>query len=186
MLNELAKDPLKNVNLQGRTALARKMKYFKNLIKNNHKVLDVGQRNLLTEALENEHKIKIDNTDGDLDSNFTIPSQNYDIIIYSHTIEHQFNPLYTMLQLKDALSNEGKLYVLMPERGKLLWTIGHYHEIDDYRFRLLAKRAEFEIINKRKEKAWRKWTEYLKGIRPLYRLFREFDVIYELKVSDSK
>lgn len=68
----------------------------------------------------------------------------------------------------------------MPERGKLLWTKGHYHEIDDYRFNLLAKRAGLKIIGKTKEKAWRNWTEYIKGIRPFYRLLREFDVIYVL------
>lgn len=73
----------------------------------------------------------------------------------------------------------------MPERGKLLWTKGHYHEIDDYRFKLLTKRVGFTIVSKTKEKAWRKWTEYLKGVRPFYRLFREFDVIYALKISDN-
>jgi SAM-dependent methyltransferase len=181
MLNELAKDPLKNINFQGRNALNRKIKYFRSLISQNSRILDVGQRNLLTEALENEHKIKIDNTSGDLDLEFEIPGQDYDVIIYSHTIEHQFNPLYTMIKLKDALNKSGKLYILMPERGKLLWTEGHYHEIDDYRFKLLAKRAELEILDKTKEKVWRDWKEYFKGIRPFYRFFREYDVIYVLK-----
>ena len=181
MLNELAKDPFKNINFQGQNALKRKLNYFRNLIKEDQHILDVGGRNRLTEALEAEHQVTIDNTSGDLDLQFEIPGTEYDIIIYSHTIEHQFNPLFTLLELKKVLKEDGVLYVLMPERGKLLWTKGHYHEIDDYRFRLLMKQSGLKIINKRKEKAWRHWTEYMRGFRPFYRLFREFDVIYAVK-----
>ena len=103
MLNELAKNPFKNRNFQGQNALKRKLKYFRNLINQNQRVLDVGGRNPLTEALESEHNIKIDNTTGDLDLHFKTPYNNYDIIIYSHTIEHQFNPLFTLLELKNVL-----------------------------------------------------------------------------------
>jgi len=181
MLQELAKDPFKNINFQGQNALKRKLKYFRNLISPDQKILDVGGRNRLTEALEKEHQVKIDNTVGDLDLQFEAPGSDYDLIIYSHTIEHQFNPLFTVLELKKLLSDNGVLYILMPERGKLLWTKGHYHEIDDYRFGLLMKQADMKIISKRKEKAWRHWTEYFRGVRPFYRLFREFDVIYAVK-----
>jgi len=181
MLNVLAQNPFKNINYQGKNALYRKLNYFRNLINQNQLILDVGARNPLTEALELEHKVSIDNTSGDLDIDFNIPGKDYDVIIYSHTIEHQFNPLYTLLELKKILNDNGVLYVLMPERGKLLWTKGHYHEIDDYRFNLLIERSGFEIIKKTREKAWRHWTEYIKGIRPFYRLIREHDVIYALK-----
>lgn len=181
LLKELAKDPTKNLNYQGKSALKRKLKYFGDKIQTSHKILDVGQRNLLTVGLEKEHNVKIDSTSGDLDVDFEIPSKDYDVIIYSHTIEHQFNPLYTLLELKKVLKIEGLLYILLPERGKLLWTPGHYHEIDDYRMKLLFKRSGFIIKDKYKEKAWRSWTEYIKGIRPLYRLFREFDVTYVVK-----
>lgn len=181
MLSELAQNPFKNTNYQGQNALYRKLKYFRKLINQNQRILDVGGRNPLTEALEEEHKIKIDNTSGDLDLDFNIPGNDYDVILYSHTIEHQFNPLYTLVELKKVLNESGVLYVLMPERGKLLWTKGHYHEIDDYRFNLLIKRAGFEIIDMKREKAWRHWTEYIKGIRPFYRLIREHDAIYALK-----
>jgi SAM-dependent methyltransferase len=184
LIDVLTKDPSQNINYQGRTALIRKLKYFSNKVNSSQKILDVGQRNLLTKELEKIHNVKIDNTTGDLDVNFEIPNKDYDIIIYSHTIEHQFNPLYTLLELKKVLKPEGLLYILLPERGKLLWTSGHYHEIDDYRMKLILKRSGFLIKDTHREKAWRHWAEYIKGFRPFYRFFREFDATYVVKKAD--
>ena len=51
-------------------------------------VLDVGEPNLLSSELEEKLDIKIDHTEGDLDFNFYSPKLNYDLIIFSHVIEH--------------------------------------------------------------------------------------------------
>src|SRR5215203_2792250 len=104
-------------------------------------ILDIGQRSPLTDAIEETLKVKIDNTTGDLDFTFTAPKNQYDAIIYSHTIEHQFNPLYTLVEIRKLLKDEGVLFIMLPERGKLLWDKGHYHEIDSYRFKELVERG---------------------------------------------
>jgi len=151
--------------------------YFRGRLRGH--ILDVGDKSPLTISLQNKYNVNINNTVGDLDIDFDMPLSDYDTIIYSHTIEHQFNPLFTLLKLKDALKDSGRLYILLPERGKLLWCKGHYHEIDSYRFGQLMKRAGLKIVNKTYQKIWRNWYCYI-GIRPLLRVFFEYHVIYEI------
>ncbi len=182
MLKELARNPNDNyLSKQTRTKVDQTISYFQDKINHSMIVLDIGQRSPLTSFLESEFNIKIHNTSGDLDRDFFIGNNIYDIIIYSHTIEHQFNPLHTLLKLKDYMHENSLLYIMIPERGKLLWTKGHFHEIDNYRIGLLLKASGFKIVSKKRYKVWREWYQYIKGIRPLYRLFREFNVNYECK-----
>ncbi len=144
-------------------------------------VLDIGQRSPLTDSIEEALQIKIDNTSGDLDLAFTAPKKAYDIIIYSHTIEHQFNPLYTLIEIHKLLKDNGTLFIMLPERGKILWDRGHYHEIDSYRFKELVERGGFKIIKKENHRPWRHPLFYLRGLRPFLRLFLEFNANYALK-----
>ena len=181
MLKQLTNDPYVGyLSKQTRTRIDQTIDYFRGKINSDMSILDVGQRSPLTSFLESKFNVKIDNTKGDLDDYFKIPGKIYDVIIYSHTIEHQFNPLHTLQILKKCMGVKSRLYIMIPERGKLLWTKGHYHEIDDYRMRLLIERAGMKIISKKRYKVWRHWTQYLTGIRTLYRLFREFNVHYEV------
>ena len=148
---------------------------------NIRKVLDIGPRNDFDKMVEDKFNIKIENTTGDLDEDFTAPNADYDTILYLMVMEHQFNPLYTLLRLKDIMINGGIIILNLPSSGKLLWTPIHFHELDEYRVRMMVSRAGLKIAEKYKFKSWRKWTAYLKGIRPLYRLFREYDVVYVLE-----
>ena len=148
-------------------------------------VLDVGRRSPMTEALEKEFGIEIDNTTGDLDVGFTTPKKEYDAIIYSHTIEHQFNPLFTLLELRKLMNPQSWMYIFLPRRGKLLWTKYHYHEIDEYRMGLLLERAGFKIVHYEKHKVKRPLVSYLMGIRPLLRLFFEYNAAYIVKRDDG-
>ena len=161
--------------------IKRTLLYFDGKLNHKQNILDIGERNLLTDNLESKYDITIDSTSGDLDTDFSIPNKLYDVIIYSHTIEHQFNPLYTLLRIKRVLRRNGVLYILVPSRGKLLWDKGHYHEIDDYRMRILLKRSGFKVISRGRQKQIRDWKFYLTGIRPLLRLFFEYSSHYELK-----
>lgn len=183
MIKELANNPY-NLNFQVQTRMRKTIEYLKGKIESGDFILDVGQQSPLTDLIERVFNIpEVWVTDGDLDYDFKIPNGNefYDKIVYSHTIEHVFNPLWTLEKLKMALKDHGKMYVMAPARGKLLWTKLHYHEIDDYRFRLLFERAGLRVTEKVLHKIWRPWRFYFTGIKPLYRLFREFDVIYELE-----
>lgn len=144
-------------------------------------ILDVGDRTPFTVELEKRFKIPVYNTKGDLDLDFYIPDGKYDVIIYSHTLEHQFNHLFSILKLKKVLRTDGTLYLMLPDRGRLLWCDNHYHEIDDYRVKLLMKRAGLKVISKVRHKVWRHWKIYFTGLRPLLRLLLEYNAIYEVK-----
>ena len=100
MIPELAQSPYQ-ITPQLEDAMSTTVKYLGRKVKPSSSMLDVGQKNPLTELLEKgDMKLKITNTEGDLDV-FTLHDTNiYDYILYSHTIEHQFNPLHTLLELK--------------------------------------------------------------------------------------
>jgi len=145
-------------------------------------ILDVGPCSPLTKMIHRELRVApIANTEGDLDVMPFMDGMTFDYIIYSHTIEHQFNPLHTLLELRKAMHDKTRMFIILPRRGKLLWDRGHYHEIDHYRMKLLLQRAGYEIISYELHKGWRPWWFYLTGIRPLMRLFLEYNAYYEVK-----
>jgi len=158
---------------------------MKNYINSESRILDIGERNPLTGRIEEYFKCHIENTEGDLDVNFNIPSNNYSIILFSHVIEHLFNPLYTLLRIKRVMDNNTVLIILLPQRTKLLWTKGHYHEIDNYRIRLLFKRAGLKVIHNRKDRINRGFWFYLTGLRPMLRLLLEYNIAYILKLNEK-
>lgn len=182
MIPELAQSPYQ-ITPQLEDAMSTTVKYIGRKIKPSSSMLDVGQRNPLTELLEKgEMKLRITNTEGDLDVFILQDTNIYNYILYSHTIEHQFNPLHTLLELKKVMSDKTLMFIILPRRGKLLWCKGHFHEIDDYRMRLLLERAELEIVSLELHKAWRPWYFYLTGFKPIMRLFFEYNAYYEVRL----
>lgn len=180
MIPQLATDPYANNTRQTRKHLDQMVDFFTWKLWPHENILDIGDRNPLTDKLEKELGLIITNTSGDIDDNtLDIPDYyKYDHIIYSHIMEHQFNPLYTLLRLKEHMKRECKIYIAVPDRGKLLWDKGHFHEIDRYRMGLLIKRAGLQIIRHKRFKERREWWFYLTGVRPLLRYFFEYDSIY--------
>lgn len=144
-------------------------------------ILDMGERSEFTVSLEENLGKVVDNTIGDLDLDFSAPKSQYDLITYIHTIEHQFNPLYSLIKLRELLSPNGRILVEFPQRIKILWTNHHYHEIDHYRFGELVKTANLEIVKCTRWKLPRPFYQYLTGVRSIMRLFQENIVMYELK-----
>lgn len=155
--------------------------YIKKDIRSDMNILDIGRQNPFTLFMQNTLKTKIDNTEGDLDTSFYIPEKKYDIIIYSHTIEHQFNPLHTLLETKKYMKHDALMFIIVPQRPKFLWTKHHFHEIDDHRMNLLVKRAGYEILDKQIIRVRRSLKFHLSGIRPFLRLFINNQMIYKLK-----
>jgi hypothetical protein len=158
------------------------IRYLKRKIIKKGFMLDIGDKSPLTIAVEESFKdLIIHNTFNDLDTDFGHYC-TVDYVLYSHTIEHQFNPLYTLLRLhNEVMHKDSVMFIILPCRGKLLWDRGHYHEIDHYRMRLLLKRAGYEIISYELHKGWRPWSFYLTGVRPFFRMFFEFNAYYEVK-----
>ena len=176
MIKEFAGDPY---SVDSDRNIRQVIDYLSNKITG--RILDVGQRSPLTDAIEGKFS-KVDNTIGDLDIEVTAPEYRYDTIIYSHTIEHQFNPLFTLLELKQLMHFYTRLIIILPSRTKILWTPGHYHEIDHYRMQLLIKRAGLRIVSYERRKHWRKWYTYFFGLRPFMRLFLEYNAYYMIQL----
>ena len=177
MIAELAGNIEHLTGLQYKKHIAATLKYLSE--QGIHSLtLDIGERSPLTEAIENNFNVKIFNTSGDLDADFVFPLKIYDNIIYSHTIEHQFSPLNTLLRVAEVMDRDSKLFIMLPSRGKLLWCPGHYHEIDHYRMQLLIKRAGLKITDYQRRKHWRAWWFYLTGCKAFMRLFFEYNAYY--------
>lgn len=155
--------------------------YIKDDIHSGMDILDIGQQNPFTLFMQKELNVTIKNTEGDLDVSFSIPPKKYDIVIYSHTIEHQFNPLYTLLEIKKNMKHDALMYIIIPQRPKFLWTKHHFHEIDNHRMNLLIKKAGFKILDKKSFMVRRSLGFHLSGIRPFLRLFLHKQTIYKIK-----
>lgn len=152
------------------------------LIRNNislrGKVLDIGERNLFTEQLESLYSIRIYNTHGDLDVEFNCPYFKYDFVHYNNVIEHQFNPLFTLLEIKKALKPEGILILGTPIKPEWITSAKcHFHEFDEYRFNKLIERSGFKVIDK--VHFWQDIS--LKGIRAIAGSFYTKQAVYLLK-----
>ena len=152
-------------------------------VNSNTKMLDVAERNPLTVLMEKKFNIKIDSTTGDLDESFDMPEHDYDLILASHVIEHIFNPLHMLLVLKKALAPDGRMIIILPQRMKFLWTKHHFHEIDDYRMKILFKRAGLKVEKAVKRKVKRGWGTYFRGIRAFLRLFFEYSTTYVVSIN---
>ena len=148
-------------------------------------IADMGDRNPLIEFLE-EHlhfsTTAIDGIDFDKDE---IDGQ-YGTIFCFAILEHLFNPLFALENMKKALIPDGILYLATPGRPHFLWTEHHFHEIDDKRIEWLFDRAGFQIVKSRKAYLRRRLREHLTGIRPLIRYFHKSMRLYKLKPIQNK
>lgn len=136
-------------------------------------ILDIGERNPLTTRIEATYNISVDSTQGDLDTEFICPNKKYDVVIFNHVIEHLFNPLFCLENIKKVMKPKGILIIGTPIKpGFITTSKGHFHEMDDYRFRKLVKRAGLQILCWKKSHVYNniQWTRFT-GIRPLLRMF---------------
>lgn len=140
------------------------------------RILDIGERNPLTQRLEFRNDVTIENTTGDLEFNLETKYDNYDVIICSHVIEHLFNPLTLLINCKDALKPSGKMYLIAPVKPYwITFAKCHFHEMDFKNMVRLIERSGLKIDN---------WHEYSVpiplrfGIRNLLRrIYKEYSII---------
>lgn len=142
-------------------------------------VADLGVPNAAKELIEREKGLSIESI-GDVDFDYDEIPGRWGTIICLEILEHLFNPLFFLENVKKALKPNGILYLSTPYRPKFLWTEHHYHEIDDERIRWLYERAGFRIADEKKVRLFRGWKWHLRGIRPLMRL-QTFTRIYKLR-----
>jgi len=111
-------------------------------------VLDIGEENYFSYILKEKYPAKIYNTWRDLDTDFNVPLLLYDFVHYNNVIEHQFNPLYTLLCIRKVLKDSGMLILGTPVKPNwITYAKCHFHEMDQYRFDKLILRAGFRVID---------------------------------------
>ena len=114
-------------------------------------VADLGEPNLAKNIIEDKKDLDIESIYG-IDFDYEEIPGEWGTIICLEILEHLFNPLFFLENIKDALEEDGVLYLSTPYRPKLLWTEHHFHEIDDTRIRWLFERAGFKIEKEKKIK----------------------------------
>jgi SAM-dependent methyltransferase len=143
--------------------------------------LDIGERNPLTEQIEKLLGLSLDSTEGDLDE-VSIPGR-YDYVFSFEVLEHLFNPLWHMKQIRNCLNPGGRVFLSTPVgKPHFLWSLHHFHELHPREFRSLVECAGLRIETLRMERI-RPWAFYFTGLRPFARLFFERIFLAELRAS---
>lgn len=142
-------------------------------------VLDIGEKNPIGKYTAAWYDLKLDNTSGDLDYNFTAPKKGYDIVFCFEMIEHLMSPKFFLLELKKYITVDTQIFITYPSRPKFLWTDLHFHEYDRKRFEYLIDSCGYKILDWQVRRASKPFSEYITGIRPLLRLiFGKSNLVY--------
>ena len=143
-------------------------------------IADCGIDNPLKNIIEKEIKHKIRSLDFEFDYE-RIPGK-YDIIFCFEILEHLFNPLFFLNNIKGCLEENGIIYLSTPRQfPQFLKAKHHYHEIETSRLMWLFEEAGLEIIKQGKVTIAGKWYNHI-GIRPILRYFQKTR-IYKLRVK---
>ncbi len=141
--------------------------------------LDIGERSSLTAQLESFLNCPFDSTAVDLDVDPL--TGRYDVVTCFEIIEHLFNPLHLLLQIREIMAPAGRLYLSTPSRKPhFLWSPSHFHEMSFHSIKALFDRAGFTILRQQKITIF-PWWFYFKGVRPLLRAFYERTWLFELR-----
>ena len=143
------------------------------------KTLDIGVPNPLGKLLEKHYKIKIENTNIDLDLEEL--TGEYDSIFCFEVIEHLFNPLHFLLQVRKILKDNGRLYITTPKcKPYFLWSEVHFHEFHKPELMSLLKKAGLRVVRFKSVKIRPFWWYFI-GFRPMLRFIFERRFLIELK-----
>jgi len=153
-------------------------------IDKNELILDLGVKNPLSESLKKDG-YKIINTNGeDLDVNQSMIEQNKATVVTAFQIfEHLLNPFQVLNSIKAkklVCSIPLKLWFAKAYRNINDLRDNHYHEFEDWQFRLLLEKTGWRIIEEKK------FTNPVKkiGIRPFLRLFTyRYLIVYAEKID---
>jgi len=98
--------------------------------------------------LENSFGFPFDNTSVDLDIGSL--EGEYDIITCLEVIEHWFNPLYCLLEMKKVLSSDGTIYLSTPRsKPHILWSPHHIREMTCRSLNALLQRAGLTVVRQK-------------------------------------
>ncbi|HAT64366.1 MAG TPA: methyltransferase [Flavobacteriaceae bacterium] len=147
------------------------LKFLKNCISTEAKILDLGVENPFSEILKKEG-FQVTNTRGeDLDiQTEAVKTSEYDVLTAFEIFEHLVSPFNVIQDIKAkklVASVPLKLWFASAYRSKTDERDRHYHEFEDWQFDWLLEKAGWKI--KKREK----FTNPVKkvGIRPILRRF---------------
>jgi hypothetical protein len=107
-------------------------------------------------------------------------------ILCFEVLEHLYNPLFFLENLRCSLLPGGCIYLATPYRYPVIFEAPHhYYEIPNDRIRWLFDEAGLEIVREGKVRFVGKWYQHIHGIRPILRyLFFNYSRIYKLQVAE--
>lgn len=143
-------------------------------------ILDLGVDNALKGFISRELDVEIVSCE-DVDFDYDPIPGIWGTILCFEVLEHLFNPLFCLENMKRSLLDEGSIYISTPGQMKLLWDYRHYHEIDDKRLRWLFDRAKLSVVKKGKASMRGAWWQHICGVRPILRTF-QYTRLFQLKM----
>ncbi|HHE07522.1 MAG TPA: methyltransferase domain-containing protein [Chlorobaculum parvum] len=144
--------------------------------------LDIGDRTPATDMLEAYFGCRFDTTSVDLDTEPLGLPTRYPVVTAFEVIEHLYNPLHLLLQIRAALDPvpSSRLFLSTPAwKPGFLQSPDHFHEIPKRSLDALIARAGFEVVRSA-EFGIRSPLFCLRGLRPMLRCIFEKIRMYEL------
>lgn len=158
--------------------------FVKKHISENENILDLGVINPFSKILV-DNGYKVNNTGGeDLDiDRSTITRSSASVVTAFQIFEHLTNPFQVLKEIKSdklVCSIPLRLWFSSAYRNRNDERDNHFHEFEDWQFRLLLKKTGWNIIDEKK------FTNPVKkfGFRPILRLFtNRYLIVYAEKIK---
>ena len=158
--------------------------FVKKHISENENILDLGVMNPFSKILV-DNGYKVNNTGGedlDIDRSIIIRS-SASVVTAFQIFEHLTNPFQVLKEIKSdklVCSIPLRLWFSSAYRNRNDERDNHFHEFEDWQFRLLLKKTGWNIIDEKK------FTNPVKkfGFRPILRLFtNRYLIVYAEKIK---
>ena len=158
--------------------------FIKKFIDKNELILDLGIENPLSKMLKNNGYNIINTSGEDLDiDQSSVKETNATVVTAFQIFEHLLNPFQLLMSIKAnklVCSVPLSLWFASAYRNSKDIRDNHFHEFEDWQFRLLLQKTGWKIIEEKK------FTNPVKkiGLRPLLRLFtNRYLIIYAEKIN---
>ncbi|MCC6477367.1 methyltransferase domain-containing protein [bacterium] len=120
--------------------------------------LDVGSgESYMRDVLTEETKLKIEVSEADLDvAPYEFADNSFATVTHFEVLEHLFNPLYHLLELKRVMAPDGNLFLVTPNDYSLIYKVEHilsrkyrphFHQFSERDLRDIFHRAGLRIVH---------------------------------------
>lgn len=153
-------------------------------------ILDCGEPNPLTKWLEKNFQIVVENTPPDLDFDYCFKTasgrKQYDYVFAFEILEHLMNPLIFLEFIASSVKPTGRVFLSTPFiRPRFLWSKYHITEYFPDKIEEMAEKAGLSVKRYQRANVYPLGSG-LMGIRPLFRLWYERIMLFELAKASTK